>query len=200
MIIGLTGGIASGKSTACSILQDLNIPIVDADIIARQITEPNHPILQKLAESFGDDILINGTLDRSILRQKAFASSKNIKLLNSITHPAIHQLILSALANSKTNQYTVLCAPLLFENNLDKLCDITWLIDADPELQVARIMQRDQCDEQTAYNIVNSQLPSQEKRLRADIIIRNNAILNDFKQSILNQHTHILKGLSHDQN
>jgi len=188
LIIGLTGGIASGKTTASNILKSLNIPIIDADVIAREITEPNHPILFELQKNFGADILDNGVLDRKKLREIVFSSPEQLKKLNAITHPAIRALILEQLKNTHSSTYKILSAPLLFENNLHLLCDETWLIDVDESIQLKRIIKRDNSDDFSAKKIIKAQLNPQIKRDLADIIIDNSKDIQSLEKSILNQH------------
>ncbi|MCJ8311794.1 MAG: dephospho-CoA kinase [Saccharospirillaceae bacterium] len=188
MIIGLTGGIASGKTTASNFLKSLNIPIIDADVIAREITQANHPILLELANTFGLSILNNGELNRQKLRQIAFSSPEQLKKLNAITHPAIRTLIIERLKNTITESYTVLSAPLLFENELHNLCDETWLIDVAEPIQLKRIIRRDNSNVLSAQKIIDAQLDPKIKRDLADIIIDNSKDINHLKQCILKQH------------
>jgi len=196
MIIGLTGGIASGKSTATNILEALNVPIIDADAVAREITEPGQPTLTKLSAAFGEDILEDGVLNRSLLRKRAFVSPENIKMLNAITHPAIHKRLLKKLNHTSSAAYKILSAPLLFENSLDKLCNETWLIDTHQSIQLKRIQSRDNCNIEAAKSIIDAQLSSEKKREYADIVIDNSRTVEDLQQAVLKQHRLTLEKLN----
>lgn len=145
IVLGITGGTGSGKSTVCECLKKLGAEIIDADKIARSIVLPGSPVLKSLAESFGGDILLpDGTLDRKALAGKAFSSEENTRLLNSLTHPEIIKECNEKIAEKRSKcSFIVVDAPLLFVSGLDKLCDVTARVDAPAEMRLERIMQRD---------------------------------------------------------
>ncbi len=173
-ILGLTGGIGCGKTTATAHLAHKGIHVVDADIVARQVVEPNSKGLALLIAEFGEQILTSdGSLDRAKLRQIAFSSNDLKDKLNSILHPLIREELMNQLG--RTNSiYSVLSAPLLFENNLHKLTRLNALIDLPEEMQIERTVNRDNhSDEETIKNIIKAQMPRKDKQKLSDIIIDN---------------------------
>ena len=176
-ILGLTGGIGSGKSAASAWFEQKGITVVDADIIARDIVEKDQPALQQIHAAFGDEILLdNGELNRAALRKQIFNDSNARKTLERITHPAIRQAIIHQL-NSATSPYVVLVSPLLFETNQHQLTDHTLLIDADEALQIERAGQRDGQSIAQIQQIIQVQMPRQQKRALADDIVLNDGHL-----------------------
>ena len=137
-IVGLTGGIGSGKSTITNLFVELGVPIVDADIVAREVVEKGSPLLAQIAEHFGESILTEeGELNRAKLRKKVFADENEKNWLNNLLHPAIRERMLARL-NAQTAPYTLFVVPLLIENKLTTLCDRVLVIDVKPETQIAR--------------------------------------------------------------
>ncbi|MCP4323048.1 MAG: dephospho-CoA kinase [Alteromonadales bacterium] len=185
MVIGLTGGIASGKSTVSNIFKRLGVEVVDADIVARLVVQKGQPALNEIESYFGSDILENGVLNRAKLRQIIFADETKKVWLNSLLHPIIHQEMLSQL-ESASGDYVLLEAPLLFENSLDKYCDHVLVVDIDERSQIKRASARDGCSEDQVKAIINSQF-SREKRLKkANFIIDNSVIsLQQLESSVI---------------
>jgi dephospho-CoA kinase len=191
-IVGLTGGIGSGKSAASDYLQQQNITIVDADLISRQVVEPNSPTLTKIAAYFGNDILLaDGTLDRAKTRKKIFNNPDNKQWLENLLHPLIRQEILQQL-NRSTSSYTVLVSPLLFEAEQDKLCDRILVIDCPEQLQIDRASSRDNNDPTQVQRIIASQIPRQQRLDRADDIIENTGTLNQLHHQLEQLHKRYL--------
>jgi len=172
-IVGLTGGIGSGKTTIANLFINKNIDVVDADEVARQVVEPGQPALAAIVEKFGDNILLaDGSLNRPKLREKVFSDEQAKQWLNALLHPAIRHEMLEQLSNTKS-VYCLLVAPLLLENGLEKYVDQVLVIDVDEATQVDRTTKRDGSSEATIKSIISSQI-SREKRLEmADYIIRN---------------------------
>jgi dephospho-CoA kinase len=199
MLVGLTGGIASGKSQACHYFAELGIPIVDADIVARQVVEPGQPALAQIADYFGPEILLDdGSLNRRLLRQLIFNDQQKKHWLNQLLHPLIREQMLLQLKQAR-GPYKILVAPLLFENHLDKLTDRSLLIDVPVALQVQRTTARDGVDAQQAQQIIDAQMSRDDKRAAADDIIDNNQGLDELKQKVLAQHLIYLElAKSHD--
>lgn len=199
MLVGLTGGIASGKSQACRYFAELGIPIVDADIVARQVVEPGQPALAQIADYFGPEILLDdGSLNRRLLRQLIFDDQQKKHWLNQLLHPLIREQMLLQLKQT-TGPYKILVAPLLFENHLDKLTDRSLLIDVPVALQLQRTTTRDGVDAQQAQQIIDAQMSRDDKRAAADDIIDNNQGLDELKQKVLAQHLIYLElAKSHD--
>ena len=172
--LGLTGPTGAGKSTVARLLEQNGIPLVDADAIARTVTEKGSPVLSALADTFGKDILFpDGSLDRRALAAVAFSSKENTEKLNAVTHPAILARIRRALADA-TGDAVVLDAPLLFETGLDALCDHTAAIVADEAVRLARITARDGISEEAAKKRMAVQPDTAFYAARADILLYNN--------------------------
>lgn len=172
LIIGLTGGIGSGKSTVSGFFSELGIQIIDADLVARQVVEKGQPALQQIEQHFGSEVLTDGHLNRTFLRQFIFQNEQEKLWLNNLLHPLIRVKMLDQLAKVK-GDYALLEAPLLFENNLDKFTDYNLVVDAAPALQVQRACARDGADEEVIYAIIASQIDRQTRLQKADFIIDN---------------------------
>lgn len=172
--LGLTGPTGAGKTTVAHLLEQNGIPLVDADAIARTVTEKGSPVLSALADTFGKEILFpDGSLDRRALAAVAFSSKENTEKLNAVTHPAILARIRRALADA-TGDAVVLDAPLLFETGLDALCDHTAAIVADEAVRLARITARDGISEEEAKKRMAAQPDTAFYAARADILLYNN--------------------------
>lgn len=191
-ILGLTGGIASGKSTVSGFFQQLGITIVDADLIAREVVAPNSPALIEITNQFGDDILLpSGELNRAQLRHIIFQDTKAKAWLNALLHPLIRQEIIAQL-NSAKGPYVVLDAPLLFENGLDKLCAKTVVVDIPKEMQISRATKRDKVTQEQIRHIIEAQMPREEKLAKADFIIDNSQSLQNTQHQIVAIHAHFV--------
>lgn len=175
LIIGLTGGIGSGKSTVSSFFSELQVPIVDADIVARWVVEKGQPALLAIADHFGDDILTSGELNRSKLRELIFNDNSQRKWLNELLHPLINKKIVSDLADAK-GEYILLEAPLLFENGLERLTDYNLVVDIEPALQIKRASMRDGVSLDSIKAIISKQIDRASRLEMADFIINNSDI------------------------
>ncbi|MFW1754008.1 dephospho-CoA kinase [Acinetobacter wanghuae] len=177
LIIGLTGGIGSGKSAASRWFENQGIVVVDADIVAREIVDIGQPALAEIAKIFGEDILLNdGALNRKALREIVFQSSDARQQLEAITHPAIRTSIIQQL-NAAHSPYVILVSPLLFETNQHELTTRNLLIDASVELQIARATQRDDQNIEQIEKIIAAQMPREQKQQHADDIVLNDGQL-----------------------
>ncbi len=188
-VIGLTGGIASGKSTASEILKQLGAYIIDADLIAREILEDDSYVVERLLKAFGPDIIDGeGNIIRSKLADKVFSDAKGLKKLNDITHPVIIDKIIRQINNIKKGTRTfpaiIVDAALLIESGLYRHVDQVWLVKVDRNKQIERLMARDNISEQQAINRINSQMPNEEKERFAQRIINNNGDLSDIRRQI----------------
>lgn len=176
IIVGLTGGIASGKSTVTTMLRELGIHVIDADQIARQIVEPGQPALGEIVEAFGPDILdASGQLDRPALGQKIFADPALRKQLNAITHPRIAQAMMEN-AREATNQghpFVIYDAALLVENQIHKFLDSLIVVALDRPTQIERLISRDNITRAQAEQRIDSQMSLEEKIAVADFVINN---------------------------
>lgn len=183
--VGLTGGIGSGKSTICDLFSQLNVPIIDADLIAKEIVEPGTEGLQKVVSIFGKDILNKqGSLDRKKLREIIFNNDSNLKQLNSILHPLVYQSI-ELQSQSIVAPYCVIAIPLLFETNGEQFVDRVLFIDSPIELQIQRTIERDSVPRSQVENIIRSQMSRENKLTLADDIIDNSSSINHIKQEVL---------------
>ncbi len=187
MIIGLTGSIASGKSTVSTMLKRKGFPIVDADEIARLVVEPGSPVLLEIIRIFGHDILQeDGSLNREKLGERIFSSVEERQKLNGIIHPAIRKEMMrqkdewiSGGANS-----VILDIPLLFESKLQSFVDKIIVVSVTPEIQKARLMTRNVLSEEEAVARIDSQLPMKEKEQSADAILHNNDTVEHTEQQL----------------
>lgn len=185
LIIGLTGGIGSGKSTVSGYFADLNISIVDADLIARLLVSEGQPALKKIAAHFGQEILIEGRLNRALLRDMIFKDANHKAWLNDLLHPLILAEIIRLLAQAK-GSYVIVEAPLLFENQLDILTDYNLVVDLDPELQIKRASTRDGVSPESIKAIISSQIDRQQRLQKADFVINNNGVsLENLKSAVI---------------
>ncbi|MBQ4856639.1 dephospho-CoA kinase [Pseudoalteromonas sp. MMG007] len=172
-VLGLTGGIGCGKTAVSNMFEELAITVVDADIIAREVVAPNSTGLNAIIAHFGKNILLpNGTLNRAVLRTKIFTNNADKEWLNALLHPLIRKKILADL-NNATSPYVVLVAPLLFENNLDRYCNHTLLIDVPASVQIERTAKRDNTTIEQVKSIIAAQMSREDKQQKADDILNN---------------------------
>lgn len=178
-IVGLTGGIGSGKSTIANLFALLDVPIIDADIVAREVVEKGSPLLTKIVEHFGQHILDKqGNLDRTALRQIVFHSEQEKKWLNQLLHPAIRSEMLRQL-EAVSAPYVLWVVPLLIENKLSELCDRVLVVDVLPDIQLERAIKRDESKAETIQNIIAAQVDRQTRLNYADDVIENNLPLEE---------------------
>lgn len=185
--IGLTGGIGCGKSTAVKRFRDLGIPIVDADIVAREVVQAGKPALQAIAQLFGDAALLaDGSLNRAWLRQTVFNDTARLQQLEAILHPRIREAIVRDMtaAMAAGSPYVVVDVPLLFEKHYDTLFDRVLVIDCLPAQQHERVSQRDGSTIELVESIMQRQIPRDERLFRADDIIENVGSLADFNNKV----------------
>ncbi|MFP7333735.1 dephospho-CoA kinase [Shouchella clausii] len=177
MRIGLTGGIASGKSLVATYLEKQGIPVVDADKLARQVVEPGEPALAQIVATFGQNVLqTDGTLDRKQLGAIIFGNEQKRKRLNQIVHPAVRQLMKKQAELYEQRGYTrvVLDIPLLYESNLFHMVNQVWLVYVDEATQLGRLIERDGLTETEANQRIAAQMPLTAKKAQADVLIDNN--------------------------
>lgn len=178
-IVGLTGGIGSGKSTIANLFALLDVPIIDADVVAREVVEKGSPLLTKIVEHFGLHILDKqGNLDRTALRQIVFHSEQEKKWLNQLLHPAIRAEMLRQL-EAVSAPYVLWVVPLLIENKLSELCDRVLVVDVLPDIQLERAIKRDESKAETIQNIIAAQVDRQTRLNYADDVIENNLPLEE---------------------
>ncbi|MCA1318666.1 dephospho-CoA kinase [Bacillus tianshenii] len=187
MIIGLTGGIASGKSTVAAMLKEYGLPIVDADVVARQVVEVGEETYNKLVSVFGQEILQEDkSLDRVKLGKLIFENKEKRERLNSIMHPSIRNRMKEETREyqEKGHRSVVMDIPLLFESKLTHLVEKTLLVYVDEAVQLERLMKRNSLSKEDAMARITSQMPLREKVDLADEVIQNNGSLEETKEQL----------------
>lgn len=174
-IIGLTGGIGSGKTTVADRLRELGATVVDADAIAREIVEPGQPALRELADAFDDVLNPDGTLNRAELARQAFASPEATRRLNAITHPRIHERTSDLFRQARETGVKVLVydMPLLIENDQTSMVDTVLVVDAPDELRVSRLVTSRGLDEADARRRIAAQIDRESRLAAADTVLDN---------------------------
>ena len=185
-LIGLTGGIGSGKSTVASRLKTLGARIVDADKIAREIVEPGEPALAELAEAFDGVLNADGALNRAELARQAFAAPDATEKLNSITHPRIRERTLERFAEARTDGVPVLVydMPLLIENGEYKKMDHVLVVDAEDEIRIDRLVNSRGLDEDDARRRIAAQISREERLAAADSVVDNSGTRDQLLQQV----------------
>ncbi len=192
MIIGLTGGIGSGKTAVSDLFQDLGITIVDADLASRVVVEKGREELNKISDHFGQDILTKeGELDRAKLREIIFNSEEEKLWLESLLHPAIAAQIKMELDSSKS-LYTVLVSPLLLETEQKNFCTKVLVVDVPVEMQIQRTSERDNVSEEQIKSIIASQIDRDSRLEQADEVILNDGSIQDLKNKVKKLHIKFL--------
>ena len=173
-IIGLTGGIACGKSTVSAYLKQKGAYIIDGDAIAKELSVPGKSIWKAYVEHFGDKILNSDkTLNRRLIGQIVFTDESEKMWMNNTMHPLIKQAIIEKIEKYKQDKVkvVVLDIPLLYEANWDKFADEVWVVQIDKQLQIERIQNRDKLTQKEAISRIEAQMPVEEKAKRADVVI-----------------------------
>ncbi|MFD1773137.1 dephospho-CoA kinase [Paenibacillus rhizophilus] len=188
MIMGLTGGIASGKSTVSAILAEKGAKVVDADAIAREVMLPGHEVLAAVAKHFGEGILLpDGTLNRSKLGEIVFNDPEALKALNGMTHPAIRRITrerMQALEKEAPERLVIADIPLLFESGQEDMFERILVVYAPREIQLERLMKRNGLTREQAEARLDSQMDIELKRAKADFVINNSGDVADTERQI----------------
>lgn len=188
MIIGLTGGIGSGKSAAANFFHSEGVTVLDADQLAREVIEQNTPGFQSIVDYFGSDIIgEDGSIDRAKLRQEIFDDKEKKKAIESITHPLVRDLMAERIAAS-TSPYSVIMVPLIFETNSMSAYNRILVIDCDTKLQLERATLRDNNSSEQIQKILDSQCSRTERLSIANDVIPNNDTLENLKTRSLAMH------------
>ncbi|MFN7851441.1 dephospho-CoA kinase [Anabaena sp. AL09] len=184
-LIGLTGGIATGKSTVANYLATTyNLPILDADIYARDAVSLGSPILSQIAEKYGTEIILSdGNLNRSKLGEIIFHQPEERYWVERVIHPYVRSCFAKAINESSANTL-ILVIPLLFEANLENLVNQIWVVSCSPQQQQQRLIERNNLTAEQAAARINSQLPIAEKIARADVVLDNSGNLESLLQQI----------------
>ncbi len=191
LVVGLTGGISSGKSTVTSWFLEKGIVVLDADQIVRQLQKPGSQLLYDLAHEFGSSVIrADGELARDVLGSIIFHDEAAKQKVNELIHPLVKQKLVEGIAKAKVNgeQLIVLDIPLLFESKFESLVDCTLVVYVPREVQVKRLMKRDQIDENYSLAKINSQMSLEQKRDRGDYVLNNEhsigELRNQFEQML----------------
>jgi len=187
-VIGLTGGIASGKSTVAALLAERGIPVVDADQLARDAVLPGSSGLRQIVAVFGPGVVtVDGTLDRAVLSEKVFSDPAARKVLEAIIHPEIKLLAEKSLEELRSQGFPIVfyMAPLLIEAGVTGRVDEIWVVYADRETQVERVRKRDSVSREDAEKRLAAQMPMDEKRAYGRIVIDNSGDLKDLKKRVV---------------
>ena len=183
LVIGLTGGIGSGKSTVADLFRQLDVPVIDTDDISHQLVEPGKPALEEIKMNFGDVLTQNGELDRAKLRQVVFDDPDKRQQLEIILHPRIQDQVRVQLSGLQSD-YVLVVIPLLAEKGKWSFIDRVLVVDCDEETQLQRSMNRDNQSEQQIKNIIKSQASRQQRLAIADDIITNESGLDHLQLNV----------------
>lgn len=193
LIVGITGGIGSGKSAVTGLLGKRGATVVDADLVARIIVEPGRPALKAIAQEFGEEILLSdGTLDRAALRSRVFSDDSARHWLERLTHPLIGEEILLQLQAS-ISPYTILSSPLLLETQQKKLADYIVVVDVPEQTQIERTVARDANDPEQVKRIMAAQMSRADRLAQADIVIDNSESLSALELEVNQLHENLLR-------
>jgi len=187
MILGLTGGIATGKSTVTAMLRERGIPVIDADQIAREVVEPGKPAYEAILRHFGRDILLeNGQIDRKKLGEIVFSDESERQKLNTIVHPEVRRVMRQEAEAAEANgaEIVFMDIPLLYESKLQYLVEKIVVVFAPSEMQLARMMERDELDEEQAHKRLRAQFPIDQKKLDADFLIDNSQTREETERQV----------------
>lgn len=196
-VLGLTGGIAVGKTQVANYFAELGAHLIDADVIARDLVAPNTPGLNAITEHFGTQVLLDGQLDRAALRRIIFVDNSAKTWLEHLLHPLIQSAIEAEIRKPCPAAYCILVAPLLFENGLHKLANRTLVVDASEAQQLSRSAERDGSDVATLKAIIQAQMPRAQRLALADDCLDNSGPWPQTQQAIAHLHQHYLT-LAHD--
>ena len=189
LIVGLSGGIASGKSTISGLFADCGVPVIDTDMISRSLLEPGEIAYSQLCEHLGESILTaDKQIDRKRLRELIFSSAKEKAWLETMLHPLIYQRCQQRIEEHSSESYVLVVVPLLFETNFQTLVDRVCVVDCPPELQLKRLVRRDNIDETLAMKMLDQQMSNNERVARADDVIDNRAEVIDLPAQVNSLH------------
>ena len=192
-VVGLTGGIGSGKSTVADLFAEQGIELVDADLIAREVVEPGQPAITAIVKRFGPEILLtDGTLDRAQLRQRVFVDPAQRQWLETLTHPLIRQLTEQRLQQAQS-PYVMLVSPLLLETDQHQLCDHIVVVDLPEEEQIQRSSRRDNNSEVQIKAIMQAQCNRQQRLEKTDSLIDNSGTLGALPAQVQQLHLKLLQ-------
>lgn len=198
VIVGLTGGIASGKSTVANMLSELGARVIDADVIARKIVEPGEPAWVDIKETFGEEVFHeDGPLDREALGQVVFGDERARKKLEAITHPRIGQRMMERAQQIQRegHRWVIYDAALIVENGIHEWLDSLIVVAADRDVQIKRLIERDGISREDALKRIDSQMPLEKKIAVADYVIDNNGTLEETQEQVEQLYQQIEEGV-----
>ena len=193
LIIGLTGGIGSGKSVASDKFKSLGITVVDADVASRTVVEPGKPALKEIEDHFGSGIITaEGKLDRNNLREIIATDPEERKWLESVTHPKIGEQITKEISES-TSVYTLFVAPLLLETNSQEMCSRVVVVDVPKDVQIRRTAKRDKVSPNQVEQMVAAQMEREKRLEKADDVLLNSGTIEDLEKQVEELHKKYIK-------
>lgn len=191
--IGLTGGIASGKSTVASFFADLGVPVIDTDVIAREVVAKGAPALSEIRAEFGDEVFnVDGMLDRKRMRNLVFSDDSKRRQLEGVLHPRIREAALNQ-AEAVTDPYMIIVVPLLVESPMKEFMDRVLVVDCSEEVQLSRLLARDTENDEQARRIIAAQASRNERLAIADDVVLNDAALDQTRTRIEALHKNYLE-------
>ena len=192
--VGLTGGIASGKTTISSLFTELDVPVIDTDVISRKLLEPGEHAYNQVCTHFGRRILgANDDIDRAALRRIVFTEATEKSWIETMLHPLIFQRSHNAMLEFSRSDYVLVVVPLLFETNFQSLVDRILVVNCPAELQIERLVKRDHIDEELARNMLSQQLSNAERLSRAHDVIENRGNEKELASQVASLHQAYLK-------
>ena len=192
--VGLTGGIASGKTRISNLFAELGVPVIDTDVISRKLLEPGELAYRQVCDHFGSDILdADDRIDRARLREIVFTDPDEKSWLETMLHPLIYQRSHEAVLEHSRKNYVLVVIPLLFETNFQSLVDRILVVDCPPEVQIERLVKRDNIDEDLAGKMISQQLGNAARLARAHDVIDNRSNDSDLPSQVKSLHQAYLK-------
>lgn len=192
-IVGLTGGIASGKSLVADLFAEHGVAVVDTDIVAREVVEPGSPALEEIRATFGDTVIAaDGSLDRAIMRNIVFSDAHKRRKLESILHPRIREASFRQVA-AASGPYVIVVVPLLYESPMKDGMDRILVVDCSEETQIQRLMARDAETREQACRILATQASRDERLSIADDVLRNDGAIESVADAVAELHKHYLE-------
>ena len=191
--IGLTGGIASGKTTVANYFADLGVPIIDTDVIAREVVAPGAPALDEIRDAFGDDVFhLGGTLDRRAMRKIVFSDDAKRRQIEDILHPRIRDAVYQRVAET-SGPYLIIVVPLLYGSPMTDFMDRVLVVDCSEEVQLGRLLARDTENGEQARRMIASQASRDERLSIADDVVQNDGDMEDTRQRVKALHDEYLR-------
>lgn len=187
LTVGITGGIGSGKTTVCKIFEELGATVLYADDIAKKLMEEDEKLKKEIEKLFGPNAYIEGKLNRKFISDVIFSDKEKRKALESVVHPVVVKEIIKKfkeISKGKSEDFVIVEAALIFESGFDKELDYVVVVDADEELKVKRIMERDNCTREEVIKRMKAQMSQSKKRSLADIVIQNDGDIETLRERV----------------